>query len=156
MRLTPTHVEARDLANALLRLGELEFRRPEYDFAKERASIRTRIEVASRLGESDFHDFAKSLIHEVSSLCLNPSANSEEMYRAFDGVDELLAIDYSSEELLESAGRRSERLYENSGVRVQTSYMTIIKVLAHLQLSEGAHLVDLGSGYGRVGLTAGS
>lgn len=75
------------------------------------------------------------------------------LYRAFDGLDEVLGFRYERPETLSPAGEASERLYANSGRGVQTSYQSLILLLE--VLPKHAHLIDLGSGFGRVGITAG-
>lgn len=147
--------DSRDLAHAFYELSRLEFFQSEQDLPEKHAALRVRVENAAQLKGAAFHRFAVDLIREISALCLNPSLDTGVMYRAFDGVDELLNIAYADENLPVLEVHQPERLYENSGVRVQTSYLTIFKVLDHLALKEGAHLIDLGSGFGRVGLAAG-
>lgn len=88
----------------------------------------------------------RPLPHEGSVDC--------SLYRAFDAFDEALGLDYSQESRARF-GRTRERLYEGAGAGVQTSYATVLLALRSLRLKPGARLVDLGSGYGRVGLAAG-
>lgn len=76
------------------------------------------------------------------------------LHRAFDLVDQILALDYRRDDAM-VRNATSERLYEGSGHAVQTSYATILLVLDTLALPERAHIVDLGSGFGRMGLVAG-
>ncbi len=78
----------------------------------------------------------------------------ELLYRAFDPMDRILDIHYERDEGMKTSAS-PERLYEGAGVGVQTSYTTILKALGNLALSQGARLIDLGSGYGRVGLMTG-
>ena len=76
------------------------------------------------------------------------------LYRAFDAVDEVFQLAYTrDDEMVRNA--TTERLYEGSGRSVQTSYETLLQVLDALQIKPHAHLVDLGSGFGRLGLVAG-
>ncbi len=76
------------------------------------------------------------------------------LYRAFDLVDQVLQLDYHADDAM-VRNATTERLYEGSGHAVQTSYATILLVLDTLALPERAHVVDLGSGFGRLGLVAG-
>ncbi len=48
-----------------------------------------------------------------------------------------------------------ERLYEGAGVGVQSGYSTVLTALENLSLKPGDRFIDLGSGYGRVGLVVG-
>jgi hypothetical protein len=76
-------------------------------------------------------------------------ANS--LYRAFDSLDEIFGLDFELDRGLKVD--TSERIYAGSGLGVQTSYSTLLLVLEQLRL--GQHFIDLGSGYGRVGLILG-
>lgn len=69
--------------------------------------------------------------------------------RCFDFFDELLGIQYSSDALMTQTN--SERLYNGAAAGVQTPYSTLIQYLDILQPPLGAHVVDLGAGYGRLG-----
>lgn len=73
--------------------------------------------------------------------------------RTFDILDDVLKIDYSEEE--KSVPENDERLYVGSGLGVQSSYSTILLALRYLRLPKNFRIVDLGSGFGRVGLAAG-
>jgi len=96
------------------------------------------------------------------SLCEATSTGDSEhwsltnlLYRAFDDLDQILGLHYNQDLRMKRNLVTGERLYEGAGVGVQTSYATILGALSHLDLEKGAHLIDLGSGYGRVGLTTG-
>ena len=54
-----------------------------------------------------------------------------------------------------SSKDQPERLYEGAGIGVQTSYASILMALDRVQLPQAAKVVDLGSGYGRVGFAIG-
>lgn len=113
-----------------------------------------------RLADADYQKTLKFIVRAMGSFCsfeenlvrtddfLAPS-----LYRAFDGLDDLFAIHFEGDQRMKA--HASERLYEGAGREVQTSYAQIFSVLDHLKLREGAHLVDLGSGFGRMGLVAG-
>lgn len=146
---------ARDLADAFYSLRELEFFRPHEKFPAQKELVRELVEQARKLGPEDFRLFSRELVRIISAYCHNEESSPGVLYRAFDGLDEVLEIDYleALERMPKATG--TERLYEGGGMGVQTSYSTLMKVLQHLRLSENAHLVDLGSGFGRVGLATG-
>lgn len=77
------------------------------------------------------------------------------LYRAFDLLDDVFQLRYELDVLMSADLETSERIFENSGLGVQTSYATILTALRRLQLTPGAHIVDLGSGYGRLGVLGG-
>ena len=72
-------------------------------------------------------------------------------YRTFDGLDGIFDFRYRSDEGTEVESSE-ERLYKGSGVGVQSGYSTILLALHSLDLEPGAKIIDLGSGFGRVGL----
>lgn len=72
--------------------------------------------------------------------------------RTFDVLDVVFNLDYKAEAQSTDIDQTLERIYQGSGVGVQSSYNTIIMALNFLRLPQGARLTDLGSGYGRVGL----
>lgn len=146
---------AQDLADAFYGLSKLEFLYPYEEFPVERGDVRRLVQRARALGAGEFQAFSRELIHAISAYCQDKASNQDALYRAFDGVDDLLEIDYREDQEMMPRNDGAERLYEGGGVGVQTSYTTIVKVLEHLQLPKGSHLVDLGSGFGRVGLATG-
>lgn len=79
-------------------------------------------------------------------------------YRTFDRLDEIFNLNYEADNgnagMMEAA-ENTERVYAGSGVGVQSGYSTVLTALNQLNLKPGDRLVDLGSGYGRVGLVAG-
>lgn len=75
------------------------------------------------------------------------------LYRVFDVLDKIFGLDYLLNETADID--QKERLYEGAGVGVQSSYATILLALRYLNLTKGSRFVDLGSGYGRVGLVVG-
>lgn len=78
--------------------------------------------------------------------------NGPRLYRSFDKIDELFNLDYQIDFEMKIDNDLKERLYQGSGVGVQSGYSTILLALDKLKLKEGSRIVDLGSGYGRVGL----
>lgn len=77
------------------------------------------------------------------------------MYRTFDRLDEVLGLNYDVEKSVKSEVTMKERLYEGAGVGVQSSYSTLLTALREIDPKQGARFIDLGSGYGRVGLVLG-
>jgi len=99
--------------------------------------------------------FAKGVITAMAELAIQNDQQLQDFtYRLFDSLDEILGIDFTADEKMPTPDS-VERLYAGSGRGVQSSYMTILSILGKLRLPVGAHLMDLGSGFGRVGLTAG-
>ena len=76
------------------------------------------------------------------------------MYRTFDIFDDLLDLHYITDEKA-SEDTKKERLYEGAGLGVQSSYATTLNTIRYLNPKSGTRFVDLGSGYGRVGLVLG-
>lgn len=75
------------------------------------------------------------------------------LYRSFDVLDKIFELDYLTNEV--PVIDEKERLYEGAGVGVQSSYATTILALRYLNLPKGSRFIDLGSGYGRIGLVVG-
>lgn len=73
-------------------------------------------------------------------------------YRTFDRLDEIFKLNYNLDRDMVVDHETEERLYQGSGVGVQSGYSSILLALENLGLKEGAQVVDLGSGFGRVGL----
>jgi SAM-dependent methyltransferase len=146
---------AKNLTESLYELSELEFFYPHQDFTKKREETRKQIDLALKLDPFVFQKFVLQSAALISSLCNDPTRSSGALYRAFDSLDELLAIDYQETREQVSQHKSLERLYDGGGVGVQTSYSTIFRALHSLQLPLHAHIVDLGCGYGRVGLATG-
>ena len=106
-------------------------------------------------------EFAKAAM-EIMSLeaCANQMRESsrpesESLYRAFDRMDEILGIQYALDVGMTTELAQTERLYEGAGIGVQTSYSTILLALNKAHPRPGATVLDLGSGYGRVGFVIG-
>tara|TARA_B110001454_G_scaffold219194_1_gene251262 strand:+ start:15337 stop:16410 length:1074 start_codon:yes stop_codon:yes gene_type:complete len=81
------------------------------------------------------------------------SAARLSLYRAFDVLDDIFELGYLLNEVPEI--NQKERLYEGAGVGVQSSYATTVLALRYLNLAKGSRFIDLGSGYGRIGLVIG-
>jgi hypothetical protein len=77
------------------------------------------------------------------------------MYRTFDNLDKLFRLNYEADHGMKTDLARNERLYEGAGVGVQSGYSTVLTALRYLDPANGARIIDLGSGYGRVGLIVG-
>ncbi|MBY0554725.1 methyltransferase [bacterium] len=75
------------------------------------------------------------------------------LYRSFDALDQILELNYLLNEV--ALIDQKERLYEGAGVGVQSSYATTLIALRYLNLTKASKFIDLGSGYGRVGLVVG-
>lgn len=94
------------------------------------------------------------LEYELNS---NPNRKKEDtrisLYRTFDILDQVFGLDYILNE--PASIDQKERLYEGAGAGVQSSYSTTLTALKYLNLTKGSKFIDLGSGYGRVGLTLG-
>lgn len=131
------------------------------------------IAIADRIGRSlrpeRVREFTRETLASIQALALQEGKFERErsqgehadalehtIYRAFDDLDRAFAIDYSRDHGMPTNGLNTERLYEGAGLGVQTSYMTLVVALASLSLKPGARLIDLGSGYGRMGLVAGA
>lgn len=74
------------------------------------------------------------------------------LYRTFDHLDNIFELDYQLDRDMKVTEVAKERLYEGAGVGVQSGYSTILLALKEMKAKKGARVVDLGSGYGRVGL----
>lgn len=77
------------------------------------------------------------------------------LYRTFDKLDVVFNLDYLADKGMVSPVENTERLYEGAGVGVQSGYSTAVTALRYLNLKKGSRFIDLGSGYGRVGLVVG-
>jgi len=75
------------------------------------------------------------------------------LYRTFDILDQVFELNYIHDET--ALITQKERLYENAGMGVQSSYLTALMALRYLNPAKNSRFVDLGSGYGRVGLVIG-
>ena len=75
------------------------------------------------------------------------------LYRTFDILDQIFELNYLIDEV--ASDTQKERLYEGAGVGVQSSYVTTLMVMRYLNPAKNSRFVDLGSGYGRVGLVIG-
>lgn len=83
----------------------------------------------------------------------NEGSTTLSLYRSFDALDQVFELEYLLNEATDV--QQKERLYEGAGVGVQSSYATTLLALRYLNLHRGSRFIDLGSGYGRVGLVVG-
>lgn len=97
-------------------------------------------------------DFENKLQAEKNSLGLHLGLT---LYRSFDSLDKVLNLNYQAEVGMATDSKGSERLYEGSGQGVQSGYSTVLLALEHLKPKSGSRFIDLGSGYGRVGMIVG-
>ena len=74
------------------------------------------------------------------------------LYRTFDKLDEVFSLNYQLDRDMEVNPFARERLYQRAGVGVQSGYSTILLALHRIESKDGSTFIDLGSGYGRVGL----
>jgi hypothetical protein len=112
----------------------------------------------------DFRLFSGAAVIEMAAISnvesmrlqsLEEGAWKISLYRAFDVMDEIFGLDYSRDIGMKNNEMTSERLYEGAGLGVQTSYSSLLMAIQALQIKPAAKLVDLGSGYGRLGLLMG-
>jgi hypothetical protein len=132
--------------------------------AAARDLSKTLVAESRRYEPTEYRTFLSTAIGEMAALCafeenlaaqrsdhyLPPSA-----YRAFDAFDEIFGLAFDTDQGVKQDPKSQERLYLGGGAGVQTSYATLLTALDNLRLPEGGHLIDLGSGLGRVGLLAG-
>ncbi|MFG1492330.1 methyltransferase domain-containing protein [Halobacteriovorax sp. ZH4_bin.1] len=74
------------------------------------------------------------------------------LYRTFDNLDDIFDLNYNLDQEMEYDHETNERLYQRAGIGVQSGYSTILLALDQIDAAKGSSIVDLGSGYGRVGL----
>lgn len=74
------------------------------------------------------------------------------LYRTYDNLDSLLDLNYQLDKDMIVDLSSNERLFESGGVGVQSGYSSILLALNSIDLKKGNKVIDLGSGYGRVGL----
>ncbi len=91
--------------------------------------------------ENDQEGFAQNMGHQGLRL-----------YRTFDALDKIFKLDYQLDLDMVVDHQEKERIYQSGGVGVQSGYSTILLSLHAVQVKSGDLIVDLGSGYGRVGL----
>lgn len=100
----------------------------------------------------------KVFAHE-NSLWLQGNSQARSLalslYRTFDGLDQIFGLNYDADLGMKTDVNGTERLYEGAGLGVQSSYSTLLTALREVQASQGTRFIDLGSGYGRVGLVVG-
>lgn len=120
------------------------------------------VKTRPRSAQKEFTTVTLQLMSELFEFehQLNLKKNEEgldvrlSLYRTFDIVDQILELNYLTDEAL-TAASKTERLYEGGGVGVQSSYASALTALRYLNPLRGSRLIDLGSGYGRVCLAIG-
>lgn len=75
------------------------------------------------------------------------------LYRCFDLLDEIMTVNYQLEDGF--TYKSEQRLYVGAGSGVQSGHSAILLTLKALALKPHSTFIDLGSGYGRVGLIGG-
>lgn len=165
-RLKPLGKILRENAHAIVR-ESLRMPEPEYrkfvraaaqemwafsEFEREWRPERVRIEDSrsrrlAELGPGAVWPAVRPLLEEI--------VLPEGLFRAFDMMDDILQLQYERELMMENVPETRERIFENSGAGVQTSYATAMVALQALDMRPGETLIDLGSGYGRVGILGG-
>lgn len=106
--------------------------------------------------EAYYRDFVTSAVATMALLVRSEHGHAPEaLARAFDKMDDIFDLHYDGEPVARNLENAGERLYEGAGAGVQTSYATLLEILERLNLPPNAHITDLGSGYGRLGLVAG-
>ncbi len=101
---------------------------------------------------SELFEFEHQLNLKKQELGLNVGLS---LYRTFDRLDEVFGLDYEADQGMVSSLTGIERLYEGAGVGVQSSYSNALIALRYLNPAKSSRFVDLGSGYGRIGLVVG-
>jgi SAM-dependent methyltransferase len=103
--------------------------------------------------ESGSREFACAAVKTASELLGTQTFSKYKMDRAFDEFDFMFGMRYRDDDGMQS--QSSLRLYEGGGVGVQTSYASLLLLLKHLNMRNGARIADLGCGFGRLGLLCG-
>lgn len=114
--------------------------------------LRQSLDEAKRRPLENKNEIARAAMNWASEL-VEYEHEGHNLSRCFDFFDELLGIHYASDALMNEAN--TERLYNGAAAGVQTPYSTLIQYLDVLQPPSGAHVVDLGAGYGRLGFVIG-
>ena len=118
---------------------------------------------AKKLAQVEQKEFLTRCLSQMSELFLNEEKQQSShcqseghvgprLYRAFDSLDDVFNLNYQLDRDMSFDHGTQERLYQGSGVGVQSGYSTILLALHYLTLRPGDRIIDLGSGYGRVGL----
>lgn len=124
------------------------------------------VESIKKKSSSEQRRFSQTVLEHISELFefenhlqLEKKAQGKDLklslYRTYDSLDKIFNLDYDAENFIKDDHHETERLYEGSGVGVQSGYSTLLTALRYLNPSQGSRLVDLGSGYGRLGLVIG-
>ncbi|UYL10298.1 class I SAM-dependent methyltransferase [Bdellovibrio sp. SKB1291214] len=106
--------------------------------------------------QREFSRFALTLMSALFAEEERWQPTGISLYRTFDRLDEVFELNYDADHGMKiETIDGGERLYEGAGVGVQSGYSTVLTALNHLQITGSSKFVDLGSGYGRVGLVVG-
>lgn len=116
----------------------------------KRSDIDQKVFVIQSLSEMKDHFIVEEL--NQSGRSQGQGHKGLRLYRSFDRIDQIFELDYQLDKDMLVESDTTERLYQQSGVGVQSGYSTILLALEHLQVKSCSTFVDLGSGYGRVGL----
>ncbi len=117
----------------------------------------------TELSTEDQKSFLVKSLLEMKSYFLTEEQNQQgqeqsdghvgpRLYRTFDNLDDIFELNYQLDRDMKIDHHTTERLYQNAGVGVQSGYSTILLALHNSSPKEGSTIIDLGSGYGRVGL----
>ncbi len=131
--------------------------------AKAKALEERLLELMQQAESERKKEFLRQALSEMSEIFLEEETRQQGrslaqghlgpcLYRCFDQLDRILALDYQIDKTMIRDWDPKERLYQGSGATVQSGYSTILLALQHIELNPGAKFIDLGSGYGRVGL----
>lgn len=104
------------------------------------------------MGSLERQELIQELLIRVRHFYLKNDHNF--YYRTFDPLDFLFGIKYELEDETLAAASH-ERLYFSAGAGVQTGYSNLFESIDRMNLRPGHSVIDLGSGYGRLGYLLG-
>lgn len=149
---------SRELAPAAFLQGILSTSVPEdLEFLEINAGKITSLMVLMATHESPeyLRTFAETAVREMMAICQPPyGLLQNSLYRTFDVLDELFGLDYGDDRAMDFTAREGERIFAGAGRGVQSSYLSLFTALRNFP-DAPLTMIDLGSGYGRVGLIAG-
>ena len=148
------------LRDFLILSGEKNIKKIELESQKIESKILTLIKKRSNLDRKEFaiHSLKEMstyfLLEEKKQNRVDPHIGHQglQLYRTFDKLDDVFNLDYQFDRDMIIDHSIKERLYAGAGVGVQSGYSTILLALNNVQTKYGGKIIDLGSGYGRVGL----
>jgi hypothetical protein len=126
--------------------------------ARAEASV-IRLLIDRLIAGTETHEFLNEAVHLIrDEVARTPrevdGSFPNSIYRAFDELDQLFGFDYSRDQMMPSIAS-IERVYAGAGAGVQSSYATILRSFELIPDRATDRWVDLGSGFGRVGLALG-